>query len=300
MRTRALVGLALLALSAVAAPAAGTNRRRRRRPSSGSRPRWHAGRRHGAVRRARSEDAVGSDDDPEVPPRGLRHRAQQLPGRARARPREEPLRARRHGAVGARAVPHRHRARAAPHAGAAGAGDSARRRRARRRAGDGGARRRPRVPLARGEDGGWGFAGPRQGGRGRQEPRATTISRSCARAPPTTSGRPRARRNDPQADARASGQRAAVVAGRRPLAPAAARRAGHAAAGAGGRGAAHLFGHRDPARGAADAGEPVRRRARRRRDLRAQALGTGTPLLLPQGRRGAARLRAVLARGRRG
>ncbi len=70
-----------------------------------------------------------------------------------------------------------------------------------------------------------------------------------------------------------------------------------AAAGAGGRGAADLLGVGDPARRAADAGEPLRRRSRRGGDLRPQALGAGAPLFLSQGRRGAARLRDVLARG---
>src|SRR6185437_11372336 len=128
--------------------------------------------------------------------------------------------------------------------------------------------------------------------RSRTTPTArTTTWRSSARAPPTTSGRPRARPNDAQADA--GRQRAAFTAG-----ASAPRAPGGPAARAGPHRAARLHGHRDPARRAADAGEPVRRGARGGRGLGAQALGAGPPLLQPQGRRGGARLRAVLARGR--
>ena len=184
--------------------AAGTSRRRPRRPSSGSPTAVQAGDGGGAVRRARSADALGSDDHPEVPPRGLRHRAQQLSRRARARPGEAALRARRHRA--------RRRASSSapttapgllPTLVAAGAGDAAHRGRARPTARPtavldagaaraAGARRERRLGLRRASP-----SGPRTT---RTAP--TTISRSCARAPPTTSGPPHARRNDPQAASR--------------------------------------------------------------------------------------------------
>src|SRR5579871_3049091 len=135
------------------------------------RGRGDGGRRRRAVRRARSADPLEPDVDPEVPPRVLRHRAQQLPGRAGPRRREEPLRAGRHGVVGARSVPHRRRPGAAADAGAAGAGDPARRPGAGRRRGNRRAGQRPAGPVRARQGRRLGLGGARQEDRGRRQPR---------------------------------------------------------------------------------------------------------------------------------
>ena len=138
----------------------------------------------------------------------------------------------------------------------------------------------------------------------RSRPRRTrtariTTWRSCAPAPPTTNARPRAPENDPQAGRKAgrgAGRQlsleAAVRAAHRPPAEAAPAPAPPAAAATAAgqhqrpsrrprpRRAAHLPRGRAAARDAADAREPLRRRARRGRDLRAQALRPRAPLLL--------------------
>ena len=89
----------------------------------------------------------------------VRHRAQQLSRRARARPGEGAVRARGHAPPRRRSSSAATRRPALADAGAAGARDSAHRARPRRRQAtavvDGGGR----VPLLRGESGGWGFAG---------------------------------------------------------------------------------------------------------------------------------------------
>ena len=116
------------------------------------------GRRRRAVRRAGSGDALGLDVDPEVPPRGLRHRAQQLSGGESASARRA-----------ASSTPPRRRRRASCSRGR-GAGAAA-------DASSAGGAGRPietaptdgsaaavlasgaRGRASRGKNGGWGFAG---------------------------------------------------------------------------------------------------------------------------------------------
>ena len=256
-------------------------------------------RRRRALRRARPGDALELDVDPEVPPRGVRHRPQQLSRGARC------ASARR----AASSTPRRRRRRAscscidaAPGAPA----DAARRwppgrarsRPARPRTGRGGAGvgRARRAEAQRATAAG---ASPGSASAPRTTRTApTTIWRWCARARPTTSARPRAPANEPQAAERPEQEQqqlsltlrprsdptpaAPPVAPRRAAVPAPIRPAGPSRAGAATAVPAQpriYLGHRALKRGARHAGEPLRRRARRGRGVGAQALGHRAHLL---------------------
>ena len=262
-------------------------------------------RRHGAVRRTRSADAVGSDDDSEMAPRGLRHRAQQLSRGAGARSGEGALRASRH--------PRRRRASSsAPTLRPASlptlaplavgiprveAGDG-------RRAGHGGAGERwASTAGARRERRPWGFAGLAKRAEDDKNRAYHDLGVVRERCSTTGAGRGAARPNDPEtvgAKARLSAREQAWL-----------RRAGRARGGPGDpakvpplrRASCRCFRvpvlapspptffapppdpAPDPGRGASiwprsprscaprsDAGESVRRRARRRRGPQPQAL----------------------------
>ena len=261
-----------------------------------------------AVRCAGPGDALELDVDPEVPPRGLRHRAQQLSRRVQtASARRAVSNMRRRRRQRARRCSRGRGARAAADAPAARAVRARRSKPARRR------RRRPRcwrrvarVELQRGKSGGWGYAGLGEARGGRQEPR---LPRSGAgpRERRRLRTRGRARRQMSRKPRRAAGAGAAYAragqltpAARRRTAAAIRRRhasgaasapastptseAGGAPSGASSRGSTCVS--ELVQRGAADAGEPVRRRAGRGRGVGPQALGQRAPLFLAQGRRG--------------